>query len=149
MASTAWGRLSDHDHEAQHRQDALNDPGSYHGDIAAGELHWFEDGRWVNRDPVAGRWHAFNATTGAPEDPGLGSDWRPWTRAFDDSDAPFFRWFEGAQTNACFNEVDRHVLSGNGARAAFVFEGDRWDPSKNDGRGGPVVEQTISYRELL
>jgi acrylyl-CoA reductase (NADPH)/3-hydroxypropionyl-CoA dehydratase/3-hydroxypropionyl-CoA synthetase len=29
---------------------------------------------------------------------------------------PFFRWFHGGRTNACFNEVDRHVLGGRGAR---------------------------------
>jgi acrylyl-CoA reductase (NADPH)/3-hydroxypropionyl-CoA dehydratase/3-hydroxypropionyl-CoA synthetase len=32
---------------------------------------------------------------------------------------------------------------------AIIFEGDRWDPSRNDGRGGPVFEQHVSYRDLL
>jgi acrylyl-CoA reductase (NADPH)/3-hydroxypropionyl-CoA dehydratase/3-hydroxypropionyl-CoA synthetase len=62
---------------------------------------------------------------------------------------PSFRWFHGARTNACFNEVDRHVLGGRGAATAIIFEGDRWDPSRNDGRGGPVFEQHVSYRDLL
>ena len=41
------------------------------------------------------------------------------------------------------------MLSGRGKNQALVFEGDRWDPSKNEGRGGPVFEQRLSYRELL
>ncbi|GIR70682.1 MAG: hypothetical protein CM15mP74_19330 [Halieaceae bacterium] len=73
----------------------------------------------------------------------------PWSTALDDSAAPFFRWFVDGQTNACFNLLDRHVLAGRGAQQSVVFEGDRWDPSKNEGRGGPVFEQRLSYRELL
>ncbi|MEM6531470.1 MAG: AMP-binding protein [Myxococcota bacterium] len=149
MASTVWGRLSDHVQEEQHRQDALENPGSYHGTIAASELHWFYGGSWLNRDPNTGAWSAVDAKTGASVDAAVDPTWRPWDEAFDDQHAPFYRWFSGARTNACFNEVDRHVLAGRGAQAAFVFEGDRWDPSKHEGRGGPVVEQTITYRELL
>jgi acrylyl-CoA reductase (NADPH)/3-hydroxypropionyl-CoA dehydratase/3-hydroxypropionyl-CoA synthetase len=144
----SWGRLDSQAAEDQQRRQALDNPGSYHGDIAAAELHWFADGSWFNRDPASGEWHGYSAATG---DACIGPapDWRPWTTAFDDSAAPFYRWFRGAATNACFNEVDRHVLAGKGERAAFVFEGDRWDPSKNDGRGGPVYERDISYRRLL
>ena len=80
-----------------------------------------------------------------PTDP----DWRPWSTPFDDRDAPFYRWFEGALTNASFNEIDRHVLNDRGSHAAFIFEGDRWNPTKHQGRGGPVREETISYRRLL
>ena len=57
----------------------------------------------------------------------LPEDFTPWTRGFNDDDAPHFRWFEGGLTNACFNEVDRHVLAGHGAETAVIFEGDRWD----------------------
>ena len=35
------------------------------------------------------------------------------------------------------------TCSPGGAHEAFCFEGDRWDPSRNDGRGGPVVERSI------
>ena len=41
------------------------------------------------------------------------------------------------------------IRQGRGERKALIFEGDRWDPSKNEGRGGPVTEQHFSYRELL
>jgi len=135
---------------ADERANAPADPGAYHGDIAAAELHWFDDGAWLRRDRASAAWAGFEADDGAVLPPGVRDpDWRPWRLAFDDRDAPFYRWFEGALTNACFNEVDRHVLAGNGQREAFRFEGDRWDPSRNNGRGGPVVERTISYRELL
>jgi acrylyl-CoA reductase (NADPH)/3-hydroxypropionyl-CoA dehydratase/3-hydroxypropionyl-CoA synthetase len=152
-ANTApFGQLADAAAERTHRQRALTDPGGYHGDIAATELHWFDEptGAWLTRDPATGDWSGFSAGDGSPLPPGAReSGWTPWTQAFDDSDAPFYRWFDGAQTNACFNEVDRHVLAGRGDHAAFRFEGDRWDPSRNDGRGGPVSELIISYRTLL
>ncbi|MEE4300073.1 MAG: AMP-binding protein [Pseudomonadales bacterium] len=149
---THWGRLHDADAEATSRERAQADPGAYHGDIAASELHWQDEasGRWLRRDPETGNWSAIDGASGAAgpaED--LASDWRPWSIALDETDAPFYRWFVGARTNACFNEVDRHVLAGRGEHPAFLFEGDRWDPSRNDGRGGPVQQQSISYARLL
>ncbi|MEE4359916.1 MAG: AMP-binding protein [Pseudomonadales bacterium] len=147
-----WGRVRDGAAESEQRRRALEDPGSYHGDLAASELHWFDDanGAWLRRDPGDHAWRGFDAGTGEDVDASLrDSAWRPWSTGFDDRDAPFFRWYVGARTNACFNEVDRHVLAGRGQHPAFIFEGDRWDPSKHDGQGGPVFELEISYRRLL
>ncbi|HTA19420.1 MAG TPA: AMP-binding protein, partial [Polyangia bacterium] len=62
---------------------------------------------------------------------------------------PFYRWFAGGLTNACFNEVDVHVLAGRGRQIAFHFEGDRWDPAADGGRGGPVVGRAITRQELM
>ncbi len=150
ITAPRWGRLDDQSVEDGQRARALEQPGHYHGDIASSELHWFDGKRWLNREPGSGRWRGLDAGTGEPADcADIDDDWRPWETALDDGEAPFFRWFSGGRTNACFNEVDRHVLSGRGTHAAFVFEGDRWDPSKNDGRGGPVYETTIAFRELL
>ncbi|NBD96498.1 MAG: AMP-binding protein [Gammaproteobacteria bacterium] len=145
-----WGLIKDETQEARERSAALEDPGAYHGRIAAAELHWFETDSWLRQDPDSRAWSGFAADDGSalPND-ARSRDWQPWERAFDDREAPFYRWFQGAKTNACFNEVDRHVLAGNGSREAFCFEGDRWDPSRQSGRGGPVVERTITYRELL
>ncbi|MEM9694165.1 MAG: AMP-binding protein, partial [Myxococcota bacterium] len=149
-SSSQWGRLRDPAHEQELRQQAEQQPGSFHGAIAAAELHWFEADTWWSREPESNTWRGYGHTDGAPADVGLKqADWRPWRQPFDDAAAPFYRWFVGAKTNACFNEVDRHVLAGRGAHPAFIFEGDRWDPSKHDGKGGPVVEQTITYRDLL
>ncbi len=147
-----WGQLRSTDQEQVAREHARTDPGAFHGDIAAAELHWFDDeqGAWLRRSSRDGSWSGFDAQSGDATAPGIRpADWRPWDKAFDDSAAPFYRWYSGAHTNACFNEVDRHVLAGRGAHEAFRFEGDRWDPSRNEGRGGPVVERNISYRELL
>lgn len=44
-----------------------------------------------------------------------GDDWVPWDVLFDDSRAPFFRWYVGAATNACFNCVDRWLLPDGGS----------------------------------
>ncbi|NRB34113.1 MAG: propionyl-CoA synthetase [Rhodobacteraceae bacterium] len=44
------------------------------------------------------------------------------THALDDSDAPFYRWFSDAQTNTCFNAVDRHVRDGRGDQVAIIHD---------------------------
>jgi acrylyl-CoA reductase (NADPH)/3-hydroxypropionyl-CoA dehydratase/3-hydroxypropionyl-CoA synthetase len=138
------------DWEAQ-RDRARADPGAFHGDIARRELHWYlpDDGTWATFDEAADAWTGFDADGCDPVELDYGREYEPWDVAFDDSDPPMYRWFAGGETNACFNEVDRHVLAGHGDEVAYHFEGDRWDPSRNDGRGGPVVSETISRRELL
>ena len=65
-------------------------------------------------------------------------DWeRRWDRVFDASRPPFYRWFEGARLNTCWNALDRHVAAGRGERAALI-----WD--------SPVTGQIarFTYREL-
>ncbi|MFK7958080.1 MAG: AMP-binding protein, partial [Lysobacterales bacterium] len=145
-----WGTL-EHESEEQQRTAANGDPGAYHGKIAAAELHWHDPKSrcWLNADSQSGEWNGFNSADGTPAGDPPPASWSPWDSAFDDHSAPFFRWFTGATTNACFNEIDRHVLNGKGAHCAFVFEGDRWDPSLNDGQGGPVQQREVSYREFL
>ncbi|PSQ11580.1 acetyl-CoA synthetase, partial [Halobacteriales archaeon QS_7_69_60] len=130
------------------RERARKDPGAFHGEIAKRELHWYhpDAGTWAT--VTDDEWRGFDGTCDpvALERPTTAD---PWETAFDDSDPPLYRWFVGGQTNACFNEVDRHVLAGHGEEVAFRFEGDRWDQSRNDGRGGPVVSEAITRRELL
>jgi len=134
------------------RAQVLADPGAFHGRIAAQNLHWLVDvaGRpaWLSRG-ADGEWTGWDAETAAPVAADLPADFAPWTRAFNADDAPNFRWFEGGRTNAAFNELDRHVLAGHGAEAAFIFEGDRWDLAANNGRGAPVDCVTVSRRLLL
>jgi acrylyl-CoA reductase (NADPH)/3-hydroxypropionyl-CoA dehydratase/3-hydroxypropionyl-CoA synthetase len=138
------------------REAASRDPGAFHGEIARRELFWFdarrdgEDAAWLKRVGGAAPWLAFDATTGArAAGDRRPADWVPWARAFDDAEAPFYRWFAGGLTNACFNEVDVHVLAGRGRQIAFHFEGDRWDPVADGGRGGPVVGRAITRQELM
>ena len=61
---------------------------------------------------------------------------RKWDRVFE-PDPPTFRWFLGAQTNLGYNAVDRHVVDGNGGRAALVYINER---------GARVVQ---TYAQLL
>ena len=62
---------------------------------------------------------------------------KPFTKVLDESNAPFYTWFEDGELNASYNCLDRHVEAGNGARTAIIFEAD-------DGTVTPV-----SYAELL
>src|SRR5438874_259775 len=65
-------------------------------------------------------------------------DWdRRWDRVLGGK-APFYRWFEGARLNTCYNALDRHVAAGHGTRTALVYD-------------SPVtgVVEKYSYAELL
>ncbi|MFZ4110985.1 MAG: acetyl-coenzyme A synthetase N-terminal domain-containing protein, partial [Polymorphobacter sp.] len=123
----------------------IADPGRFHGDIAARNLHWLvpqpQGAVWISFNGTG--WSGWDATTAAPVVVDLPSGFTPWSRAFNDDAAPHFRWFDGARTNCCFNEVDRHVLAGHGAEAAFIFEGDRWDMAQDNGRGAPVDSYAV------
>ena len=103
------------------RAAALADPGKFHGDRARETLHWFvpSAGAWLNY--ADGVWSGWDATTAEAVTAALPADFTPWTTAFDASDAPFFKWFAGGLTNACFSEVDRHVLAGRGDEAALIL----------------------------
>ena len=138
----------------QQRAAALADPGAFHGAIARRQIHWFvasqgQHGAWLSYDNARQRWTGWDARSGAAVVADLGAGFEPWDRAFDDSDPPHWKWFSGGCTNACFNEVDRHVLAGFGAETAFFFEGDRWDMSQDGGRGAPVDAHAISRKLLL
>jgi acetyl-CoA synthetase len=60
----------------------------------------------------------------------------PWTNVFDESRAPFYKWFVGGRLNACYNCVDRHIDAGLGARVAFHWYGEAGE------------ERTITYADL-
>lgn len=119
------------------RQACEQDGGAFHGGIAARSIHWFHQdlSAWLSLGEN-GIWRGWNTITGERVDL---LNWSPWQEALDESAAPFYRWFTGAQTNAAFNEVDRHVLSGHGEETAFFYEGDRWDPSASAGNGVPFT----------
>jgi len=135
------------------RAQAISDPGAFHGDIAAREIHWFVDGvgphgAWLTKGDD-GRWTGWDAADASHVSPSLPADFAPWTIAFDASTPPHWRWFTGGRTNAVFSEVDRHVLAGHGDETALIFEGDRWDMSLDGGRGGPVDCFHVSRKQLL
>ncbi|ASV99874.1 acetate--CoA ligase [Paraburkholderia aromaticivorans] len=61
----------------------------------------------------------------------------PFTKVLDESNAPFYTWFEDGQLNASYNSIDRHVEAGNGERVAIIFEAD----------DGTVTN--VTYQDLL
>jgi propionyl-CoA synthetase len=63
--------------------------------------------------------------------------YKPWDQVLDDSRAPLYRWFPGAQFNTCYNALDRHVESGRADQAALIYD-------------SPVTDtvQSFTYREL-
>ncbi len=82
--------------------------------------------------------HSMRDPDGFWAEAAKGIDWvTPWTRVLDDSRAPFYRWFAGAELNTCWNAVDRHVAAGRGAQAAIIYD-------------SPVTQtkRTITYAEL-
>jgi len=61
----------------------------------------------------------------------------PFTKVLDDSNAPFFKWFEDGTLNVSYNCLDRNVEAGKGDKVAIRFEAD----------DGKVT--TATYSELL
>ncbi len=61
---------------------------------------------------------------------------RKWDRVFE-WDPPTFRWFVGGRTNLGYNAVDRHVLDGDGGRAALVYINERGE------------RRVLTYAQLL
>src|SRR5215217_3856285 len=59
------------------------------------------------------------------------------TKALDDSNPPFFKWFADGKLNISYNCLDRHVEAGNGDRVAF------------HGRGEEGEERDVTYADLL
>ena len=53
--------------------------------------------------------------------------YRPWERVLDDEDAPFYRWFTGAQTNITLNALDRHLETPTRNKIALIWEGEPGD----------------------
>jgi len=62
--------------------------------------------------------------------------WRkPFTKVLDESNAPFFKWFEDGEMNVSYNCLDRHLES-KANKVAIIFEADDGSVSR------------VTYREL-
>ncbi|MEI7889652.1 MAG: acetate--CoA ligase [Actinomycetes bacterium] len=85
-----------------------------------------------------GIWDAAEADpVGFWEEQAGALDWSTrWTTGLDDSNPPFYKWFDGGTLNASHNCVDRHVEAGLGERVAYHWHGE-------DGS-----TQTITYADL-
>jgi len=52
-----------------------------------------------------------------------GIDWyKRWDKVLDESNIPFYRWFQGGELNTCYNAVDRHIEAGRGDQAALIYD---------------------------
>jgi acetyl-CoA synthetase len=49
---------------------------------------------------------------------------RPFTQILDDTNPPFYKWFEDGELNASYNCLDRNLTNGNANKTAIVFEAD-------------------------
>jgi acetyl-CoA synthetase len=61
---------------------------------------------------------------------------KPFTKTLNETNAPFYKWFEDGQLNASYNCLDKNLANGNADKVAIVFESD----------DGKVARTT--YREL-
>lgn len=59
-----------------------------------------------------------------------------WDSVLDDSESPFFKWYDGSRTNLSYNCLDRHINEGRGEKIAIYWEGE------------PGDAREISYRQL-
>jgi acetyl-CoA synthetase len=62
---------------------------------------------------------------------------KPFTRTLDESDAPFYKWFDDGELNASANCLDKHMGTPVENKTAVIFESDDGSVTKT------------SYRELL
>jgi acetyl-CoA synthetase len=62
---------------------------------------------------------------------------KPFQTVLDESNPPFYKWFEDGELNASYNCIDRHVEAGNGEKRAIIFEAD----------DGTVTN--VTYQDLL
>jgi acetyl-CoA synthetase len=64
-------------------------------------------------------------------------DWfKKWDKVLDDSEAPFYKWFVGGQTNIAHNALDRHTKTWRRNKLALIWEGE------------PGDQRTYSYSKL-
>ncbi|SNS34031.1 acetyl-coenzyme A synthetase [Noviherbaspirillum humi] len=49
---------------------------------------------------------------------------KPFTTTLNETEAPFYKWFEDGQLNVSYNCLDRNLKNGNAAKTAIIFEAD-------------------------
>ncbi|NWK44921.1 acetate--CoA ligase [Ralstonia pickettii] len=61
---------------------------------------------------------------------------KPFSKVLDESNAPFYKWFEDGELNASYNCLERNLENGNADKVAIIFETDDGNVSR------------VTYREL-
>jgi acetyl-CoA synthetase len=62
--------------------------------------------------------------------------YKKWDSVLDSTNAPYFKWFSGGQTNIVLNAIDRHLTTARKNKVAYIWQGEDF------------TERTISYAEL-
>ena len=64
---------------------------------------------------------------------------KPFTKVLNESEAPFYRWFEDGELNVSYNCLERNLENGNANKVAIIFEAD-------DGTVTRVTYQELYHR---
>ncbi len=64
---------------------------------------------------------------------------KPFTKVLDESDAPFYKWFDDGELNVSYNCLERNLQNGNADKVAIIFEAD-------DGTVARVTYQDLYHR---
>ena len=64
---------------------------------------------------------------------------KPFTLVLDESNAPFYKWFDDGVLNVSYNCLDRNLANGNANKVAIIFEAD-------DGTVTKVTYQELYHR---
>ena len=55
-------------------------------------------------------------------------DWyKTWDTVLDDSNPPFYKWFNGGKINIIHNAIDRHLTTATRNKIALIWEGEPGD----------------------
>ncbi len=55
---------------------------------------------------------------------------KPFTRTLDESQAPFYKWFDDGLLNVSYNCLDKNLENGNADKVAIIFEADNGDVTR-------------------
>ena len=69
------------------------------------------------------------------------------TVGLDDSNPPFYRWFEDGRLNASAQCLDRHVAAGNGGRVAYYWRGEEGE--RRDVTCAELLDSTQRFANAL
>ena len=67
-------------------------------------------------------------------------EWKkPFTKTLDESNAPFYKWFQDGELNASYNCLDVNLANGNADKTAIIFEAD-------DGKVNSITYRALHQR---
>src|SRR5436190_1333704 len=70
-------------------------------------------------------------------------------QTLNDSNAPFYKWFEDGKLNVSHNCLDRHVEAGNGDKVAFHWRGAEGQDGDDQAAGGREDRRRLLDRDDL